>query len=257
MPIRLPKRLWTPKAGNQPEEYEDASRMAGLPLPARRGNQRGLARVAVADGASESAFAREWAEILVKAFVAETSPLDLSALTSDALKSWLKPRQDAWNRAVPWERIPWHGEAKARAGAMAAFLGVTIQAAPNGGVIKWQAVAVGDCCLFVVRDDTLEMAWPLDASGKFNNTPSLICSNPDNDKWRLELRSGECEPGGSIFILASDALAQWLLREDEASGKPWNKLLKLETNGWRDWVHERRQERSMSNDDVTVIITRL
>lgn len=254
MPTRSLKKFWVPKGGNRREEYEDASKVVGFPLPARRGNRRGTARMAVTDGASESAFAKQWAEILASAFVAETSPLDLSCLTSDALKSWLKPRQDAWNRAVPWERIPWHGEAKARAGAMAALLGVTIQVAPNGRGIKWRAVAVGDCCLFVIHDDSLEAAWPLDASDQFNNTPSLICSNPDHDKWKLELREGECEPGRSLFILASDALAQWLLREYEAGGKPWRTLAGLEHEGWDDWVQEQRKERSIVNDDITLIV---
>ena len=257
MPARLPKRFRAPKGGNRPAEYEDASKFVGLPLPSRRGNQRGVARVAVADGASESAFARPWAEILAKAFVAPKSPLDLSGLTEESLKSWLKPRQDEWSRGVPWQRIPWHGEAKARAGAMATLLGVTFRAAPGGGGIRWQAAAVGDCCLFVVQNDALELAWPLDASSQFNNTPSLICSNPANDQWQLNLCAGECRPGRSLFILASDALSQWLLREYESGGKPWRTLLNLERSDWPDWLGQRRQERTMTNDDTTVVIANI
>ena len=254
MQLRPPKKFQTSKAGNRPEECEDASWVVYPYSLAVDGSE---ARLSVADGASESAFAREWAEILAKAFVSQTAPLDLAALTENSLKSWLKPRQDAWNRAVPWERIPWHGEAKARAGAMAAFLGVTIQAAPNGGGIKWQAVAVGDCCLFVVRDDTLEMAWPLDASGQFNNTPSLICSNSANDAglWeRVRQRRGECRPGDRI-ILASDALACWILQESESGGRPWDVLMSLSSEEqWEAWLQARRRESAMRNDDTTLIM---
>ena len=70
------------------------------------------------------------------------------------------------------------------------------------------------------------MAFPLDESGQFNNTPSLICSNPANNEglWELVCQlSGEFRPG-DVVILASDALAAWLLQEHESEGKPWETL---------------------------------
>ena len=73
------QKLWAPKAGNPPDEYEDASRVA---YPYRHAPGV-VARAAISDGASESAFAKSWAKILADAFV--ENPLDLSHLNAPAL----------------------------------------------------------------------------------------------------------------------------------------------------------------------------
>lgn len=251
MGLKPPRRFETSKAGNRPDECEDAS-WVSYPY------NGGPARIAVCDGASESAFAREWAQILADAFVHR--PLDLSCLDDSSLAVWLDPCQEKWNRAVPWERLPWHGEAKTRAGAMAALLGLEIDQTPNGaGAFPWQAVAVGDCCLFVVRDDSLAVSFPMDSSGQFNNTPSLICSNPANNGrlWNeVHQYRGECLPGDTI-ILASDALACWILQEHESGGRPWETLLSLEPPQWDGWVQARRADRAMRNDDTTLIAVKV
>ena len=91
---------------------EDASRIS-YPF------NGGPARIALCDAASESAFAKQWAQILTRAFVYR--PLDLAEMNEESLANWLAPCEREWNRAVPWERIPWHGEAKTRADALAAL----------------------------------------------------------------------------------------------------------------------------------------
>ncbi len=236
-----------PKAGNHPDECEDVSRIWLT--------SDGPARIVLCDGASESAFARSWAQILVNAFV--DRPFDLTSLDGTSLSEWLGPCESEWNRAVPWDRIPWHGEAKTRAGAVATLLGMTVEWTPNpSGSLPWQAVAVGDCCLFVVRDDDLALSFPLEDSGQFNSTPSLICSNPSNNGglWaRVHQLQGECLPG-DLIVLASDALACWILQERESGGKPWETLLSLGSDReWSDWVQARRSQRAMRNDDTTLI----
>ena len=248
MPLYPPRRFQTAKAGNRPDECEDASRV----VYSVHANE---ARIALCDGASESAFARSWAQILVEAFVRR--PPDLSDLSGPVLTGWLGPCEKKWSQAVPWERIPWHGEAKTRAGALAALLALTIDMQPNSsGGFPWQAAAVGDCCLFVVRDDDLQLAFPMDSASQFNNTPSLICSNPANNRglWgRVGQLRGEFR-SGDVVILSSDALAAWLLKEYASDGRPWEILLSLKRAEWGEWVQERRAEHSMRNDDTTAII---
>ena len=113
MTLRPPRSYWLPKAGNSPEEYQDVSRAI---YPQRMGaSGRHTARAAVSDGASESTFAREWANVLADAFVSRTP--DLCGLTEDSMCDWLVSAQEEWYAGVPWDRIPWHGEAKMRAGA--------------------------------------------------------------------------------------------------------------------------------------------
>ena len=251
MELRTRKTFGLPKAGNRPEEYEDHYRYATWLGKERRTNK---ATMALSDGASESAFAREWAQILTQAFV--ESPFDLSGSTQSVLESWLAPCAAAWNEAVPWDRIPWHGEAKTRAGALATLLGLTI--GPDGtSSLSWQAVAIGDCCLFVVRQDAMLLSFPLEDAAQFNNTPALICSNPGNNRALGEgvrQSQGECA-SGDLLILASDALACWILENNSAGGHPWEQLLALDSpERWADWAQTRRQERSLKNDDATLVI---
>ena len=252
MRLQPPRRFWLPKAGNRPEEYEDASRVI---YPQHLGvSGRRTARVAVADGASESAFAREWANILTDAFV--DRPPDISGLTEGSLCDWLAPAQEEWWDGVPWDSIPWHGEAKARAGAFATMLGLAVGSAPDDSQrLSWHAVAVGDGCLFVVRDDRLWLSFPLEDAAEFDNNPALVCSNPDNtgDLWEgVQRHSGECL-AGDLFVLASDALACWFLARNDEGLKPWETLLALDSSVWAAWVAEQRSTGAMRNDDTTVV----
>ena len=243
----ITRKFQTVKAGNRPDECEDASRiwLSG----------DGPARLSVCDGASESAFARVWAQILAESLVMR--PFDMDSLEGLALAEWLEPCVNQWNGAVPWGRIPWHGEAKTRAGSLATILAMQIDwTAGPSGALSWQAAAVGDCCLFIVRDDALSVSFPMEESGQFNSTPPLVCSNPANNGnvWsHVRQLRGECLPG-DLIILASDALAAWMLQEHESGGRPWETLLSLDSEKrWREWVQTMRGERAMRNDDTTMI----
>ena len=254
--LRPPKTFWLPKAGNRLDEYEDAYRTI---YPQRIGaSGRRTARVAVSDGASESAFAREWANVLTDAFVSRTP--DLGGLTRDSMCDWLASAQGEWRVGIPWDRIPWHGQAKARAGAFATLLGLTVATrADSSRRLSWRAVAVGDSCLFVVRDDLLWLSFPLEDAAQFDNTPTLVCSNPDNvgGLWENVRQSdGECVAGDS-FILASDALACWFLARNDVGKKPWETLLALNSSTWAAWVDEQRRAGLMRNDDTTLVIIRV
>lgn len=254
--LQIPRRFWLPKAGNHADEYEDAFKVR---YPQRIGaSSYGVARVAVSDGATESAFAREWANALTDVFAAR--PPNLCGLTEDSLNSWLEPAQARWRDDVPWDRIPWHREAKARAGAFATLLGLTIGTSmDNSRQLSWQAVAVGDSCLFVVRDDRLLLSFPLYDATQFDNNPPLICSNPANANclWKeTYLARGECA-AGDLFILASDALACWFLAQNADGKKPWDALMTLDSSRWEVWVEEARRSGSMRNDDTTLVIIKV
>ena len=249
MALRPPRRFWLPKAGNRPDEYEDAVSSWAYP------QRFGAARIAVSDGASESAFAREWASALTEAFV--TRPPELPALAEDSLNAWLAPPRDEWRSAVPWDRLPWHGEAKARAGAFATLLGLTVGAAPDDPRrLSWEAFAVGDSCLFLVRGGELCLSFPLDDAAQFDNNPALVCSNPANagGLWdAVRFHEGECAPG-DVFVLATDALACWFLAQAADGAKPWQTLMTVESSGWPDWIEEQRRAGSMRNDDTTLVV---
>ena len=93
-------------------------------------------RFAVADGASETSFAKEWAELLVARFIAAPpQPADLRA--------WVEPMQATWAQSHLEKPAAWYAEQKARDGAFSSLLGLAIEDD------KWRALAVGDSCLFV------------------------------------------------------------------------------------------------------------
>ena len=64
---------------------------------------------------------------------------------------------------------------------------------------------------------------------------------------------GECE-AGDTFILASDAIACWLLAKHAEGERPWETLLALDRSGWSAWVDEQRSAGLMHNDDTTLVI---
>ena len=256
MRLLAPKTLRISKAGNRPEECEDSFRILIPYATGEPRNDTSNARIALSDGASESAFAREWARILTNAFVANTP--DLQPPPKPALATWLEPCREEWNRVVPWNRIPWHGEAKARAGALATLLGITIGTSRDSpGKLWWRAVAIGDSCFFLVRNGEMALSFPIGNSAHFDNSPSLICSKSGNNDgiWGEVCHlSGDCAPG-DLIILASDALAQWLLVQEESGSKPWKELLGLHSRGQLgELIGDLRRERSIRNDDTTLIM---
>lgn len=222
------KTFRQPKQGHSAKEYEDAS--AGDP-------QAG--RFAVADGASESAFAGAWARILVNAYVRSSGPWS----------RWLPAARKRWRTRVQVHDLPWYTETKFKEGAHAALLGITI--AEN----DWQAQAVGDCCLFHVQNDTLQRCFPICHAADFSNQPSLLGSRPRRDYSKIKRKRmrGSSLPG-DVFFLMTDALAKWFLVSVEDRKKPWRALLEFEDNEqFADLVEQLRRADQIHNDDVTLL----
>src|SRR5207237_1397754 len=123
-----------PKLGNSLEEYEDAW--------AHRQTRTSVGiRVAVADGATESSFAKLWAVLLAESYVR-------SELAGAEFFARLEPARRLWRRRLAGRPLPWFATEKAEQGAFAAFFGVEIDAHKN----RWTALAVGDSCLMPVED---------------------------------------------------------------------------------------------------------
>jgi hypothetical protein len=226
-----------PRHGHGTDECQDAA--AADP-------ERG--RYAVADGASESAFAGTWARLLVESFVAAGNGAEGMP--------WLGQAQQRFAAAVrraPGEpEPPWYLETGLRQGAFATFLGVVLD---GGG---WRALAVGDSCLFQVRQDCLVQAFPVERSDDFGATPWLVGSRPapvGAGGAPGLCRRGEWQSGDHLLLM-TDALAQWFLAEAEAGRRPWQALERLQIGGpaaFAGWVNDQRGLRRLRNDDVTLL----
>lgn len=220
-----------PKHGSTRAEYEDAIAWS-----------RSQRRFAVADGASASAFARLWAQLLVRAYV--RGQLNASRLEDD-----LAPLQARWSEDVEQRDLPWYAAEQARRGAFAALAGLTLN--PGGA---WNALAIGDCCVFQLRGTELLTATPLTDAEAFDNQPLLLGSRaPANQQLRcagaIVESAGEWLPGDT-FLLMSDALAAMFLRADAALDAL---TFERTATGFHQWVCELRAQRALRNDDVSLL----
>jgi Protein phosphatase 2C len=230
-----------PKSGNSVEEYEDAWAHRQTRTPA------GL-RVAVADGATESSFAKLWAVLLAESYVR-------SELAGAEFLARLQPARRLWRRRLAGRPLPWFASEKAGQGAFAAFLGLQIDAHTN----RWTALAVGDCCLMQVDDVGEGMrvltAFPLQESSQFTMSPYLIGSRSDGEPphERIQISKGSLRDG-DMLLLATDAVAAWLLKQHEAGRPLWKWLYrKLRTPESFAAMVAYGRKHGLRNDDFTLV----
>jgi len=234
-PAMQTRVLSVPKSGAEEKEYEDAACVQTAAWPVR---------AAVADGATESAFARSWAERLARGVVEQGA-------TPEAFGNAVSDWQTEWRAAVRTraQGRPWYVAAKAEEGAFATLLGLSLTA--DG---QWRAVSVGDCCLFQVRDGALVRSWPFGTAEAFTNRPALVPSRPDQALPAPE-HASESWTAGDGFVLATDAVAAWLLNPESrvgpATAGAWD------DEQFRRAVDRGRAEERLRNDDATLLVIRI
>lgn len=254
------------KAGNAPDEYEDA---AHTTAQGARSEPAGVGarteRLAVADGATESALSGEWARMLAQ----ELCECPLRTLSDPhafrAVVTSLADRWPAWLRSyVRGLGRPLHyWEPRLLTdGAAATVLAVALASVPGDGgppdSWTWQAAAVGDCELFQVRDGLLVTAFPLTTGEAFGRTPALVHSlealGPGGAE-RVTRAQGLALPG-DVLLLASDALAAWALFAHEAGTPPWDTLTRTARGAdtqFPQLIAQLRADGVLRNDDVTLV----
>lgn len=265
MKVRL-ETFWLPKNGACDSEYEDAF------LPATE-SERDLSfrlgqpmNIAIADGATEASFSRDWAKDLTSAYVRDPCAFyrknarkQLPTLIGE-LGARLNSRIGELLRASD---VPWYAEEKAQQGAFAALLGLTVWEIGNDRSErgKWRAAAIGDCCLFHIRNRELLVSFPLENSAQFNNHPCLLSSRSDVNgalsEHHLE-KSGTWQDGDE-FLLMTDAMACWFLQRWELRSDPLELLDHVrDQHCFAKLIKQERGERLpdgtplLRNDDVTL-----
>jgi len=230
-----------PKLGNSREEYEDAWAHRQTRTPA------GI-RVAVADGATESSYAKLWAVLLAESYAR-------SELAGAEFFAGLKPARRLWRRRTAGRPLSWFASEKAEQGAFAAFLGVEIDAHTN----RWTALAVGDCCLMHIDDVGKRMrvveTFPLQKSSEFTMSPYLIGSRSEGEslKDRIRISTGSLREG-DMLLLATDAMAAWLLKRHEEERPLWKWLYrKLGTPESFAAMVAYGRKNGLRNDDFTLV----
>lgn len=237
-----------PKRGNTPDENEDAYLAPLLGAV----NKDYSIKFAVADGATESAFSKEWADLLVTYY--KDNPFK-----NDCIQSVLSKATSSWQERIGSIELPWYAQEKLRYGAFSSFLGVEF----NLAEACFNAVAIGDSNLFRVRDDQC-YAFPIRNSIAFNSTPLLVSTKSFADESfvsNFKFESGDIITGDT-FILATDALSAWILAESEKNNSPWNSIVNLtppspcgySVEDFIFWIRNLRDGKMMKNDDTTLIV---
>lgn len=226
-----PIRHWMlsePRSGGATEDYEDAAALEADAWPVR---------AAVADGATESVFAGAWAHALVERLVArpQASPDAFTEAVTEARARW---GSSAADRA---RDRPWYVQAKASEGAFATVLALTLH--EDG---TWGASVVGDCCLFHLRAGRTLRAWPFTDPDAFTNRPALVSSRPDRPVPSPLTASGTWT-AGDRWLLATDAVAAWLLRTDPGALEP-------DEQAFSAAVRAAREDGPLRNDDATLLV---
>ncbi len=249
------KHFWLQKFGNEQADYEDAF------APRIDGTiEQQVLSLAVADGATESSFASDWAKMLTRAFVKDP-------FTSiETLQARTEILSQKWHSVVNRRPLPWFAEEKVRLGAFSTLLGVTITSYSNGSSQSgiWSAIAVGDSCLFQIRNDDLLRSFPISNVDEFGCSPTLLSTNLSRNSqlWeRVKCHTAEWM-SGDYLLLTTDALARWFLFQHQNNKKPWNILLGFTedlfpSESFQTWADDERRSSHLKNDDITLLIAKL
>lgn len=236
MPFTLDVQVRTvSKSGNSDSQNEDA---AAIGVKQRR--------FAIADGASESWQSGPWARVIAAGFV-QTPP------DPQNFPEWVATVR---GRAPRTESTSWYAEEKAALGSFATLLGLAFEETKDGG-IRWRGIAIGDSCLFQLRNTKLITQFPVESVHDFSNRPKLLGSaagsslpEPDWFAGRAELQD--------VFYLLTDALAEWFLLSRNANARPEIELDRVTESSqphaeYANWIQSLRERKAIRNDDCTAL----
>ena len=214
-------------------------------------------RYAIADGATRSFFPKTWAEILVNGFCEENT----LSLEQESWEEWIEPLRQKWLQQVSstvqeTKRYISIDQLSKSAPAASTFVGLEIDRKKS----VWKAMIIGDSCLFHVRDSKLKESYLIKKSENFTNRPDIFASFAKDSLDEPVFRTGQVKTG-DIFILATDALAKWIIQHEE-EGKfsdALKRLIKIEANSkkqFNDFVEEARETDGirLDNDDVALLL---
>jgi hypothetical protein len=222
---------------------------------------QGLA--AISDGVSNSFFPQIWSKLLVNTFC-QTKSEDLEDLFSlRNVDEWLKPIQERWlddvkNLLIRHDvdpeisnRIPLKDP------AAATFVGVQFIGGTKGK--RWRALIVGDSVLMQVRAGKLVGSYLINHTNQFSQFTQTLASYPGKSK-PITVVKGERQPDDQ-FILATDAMAKWILQLHETSSQAFSRAIDLfigihSPGQFDEFVHRQQQDRKrpIEWDDASILM---
>jgi hypothetical protein len=214
---------------------------------------------AIADGASQSFYPNIWAELLVNKFCQNPE------INQQNWQTWLVPIQNKWlleveqrvAKAETEKRPVWvtnKNRLNFREAGTSTFIGLQFL----DDQVK--VSIVGDSCLFILKGNELKQTYLLKSSKDFNDRPAYFASYPKNNQcvpsfFDIPLDSKKSQDCFH-FILATDALSEYIFNCREQGTNIFNTLLKISSQEeFEKFVAQVRNADNirMKNDDVTLI----
>ncbi|MFG2552668.1 hypothetical protein ACGFWF_22330 [Streptomyces sp. NPDC048581] len=218
-------------------------------------------RAVVCDGASRAFASGRWAALLARAFL--VTALDGPwGSEPRLLDGWLRESRGLWaEQTAQAAEVPVYIRGALARGSAATFLGVdTRDVSPSHAgarpLLEYRAFAVGDSCLFHLRDGRPTVLFPLDRPDQFDTHPDLVPTRAEALESLapvLRCTEGACGPD-DVLLLMTDALAQWALEAAAEHGATvWTFLEHAPQDEFGVRVKELRASRAMKEDDVSLV----
>lgn len=238
-----------PKKGCKSSECED-----GLSINLHSG------RFCVTDGASEAFDSRHWARLLASTWKlgGEGALLDADSFYGEII-SLSKRWKGKWSRSD----LPWYVEQKSSQGSYTAFLGIQFkEAIVPDDVFSWEAISLGDCCVFIVDSEGVILeTFPMVSQSEFGNFPALISTNFEDESY---LKDNLRKTQGVLnipetMLLMSDAISSWYFgaADDPIKKQVFLSLLNSkDKKGLNEFIDNEMQNNLLRNDDIAIIYIR-
>lgn len=204
-------------------------------------------RVAVSDGASESFDSRKWARLIVEKYIADP------AITPD----WVSSTVAQYNAGVDYEQLSWSKQAAYDRGSFATLLAVEF--ALNRTEVE--VLAIGDSVAIHASNGALLASFPYTKPEEFDSRPDLLSTLTAANTFvtapgffnKNSSKTWGVKPG-DYLLLMTDAVAQWVLREQMEAPSALLQMLEVtQALEFEELVLKMRQERRMRLDDSTLV----
>lgn len=233
---------------------------------------RELYRAAVTDGVSASFLPSRWAEIIAAAYVEQpfNGPYEFITWLTNCSAEWYRWTEQEWllpllkqATGIQQEQAYWQREI-AR-GAETTLIGCSLapQQLKTGEVIV-HVDAIGDSNFFFVHPVEVGpwpyKAFPLKSAEQFGANPDTLPTALQyiDGTWEyVKMQKYRVVPG-DYLILATDALAEWILTALDRGQNPWSELLEIrDEQAFRTFVEQKRASGRMHLDDTTMLVIHL
>lgn len=205
-------------------------------------------KLVISDGASESYDSRTLARILCKKYL-KSHVVNLDWIHEVISEFFLK---------IDYPSLSWSKEAACKRGSFATLL--AIEKRCNKEYVN--ILGIGDSIAILIDENQIISTYPYSQSKEFQRHPELISTNIEqncfigaeefrNDhKCRWELGKYK-EP---VILCMTDALGEWVLRNNEYGEPKWKQLLQIDSQlELTTLVETEWEKKEMRKDDITLV----